>query len=81
MSISASSIEGEEINILGKSEMETDVEEALEVAAGLRLKSESFSRQTPGHHDVAVTRKTILLFLESLDAELTVGELREHLDQ
>ncbi|ANM12060.1 hypothetical protein [Rhizobium sp. N324] len=61
--------------------MEADVEEALEVAAGLRLKSEAFSRQTPGRHDVAVTRKTILLFLESLDAELTVGELREHLDQ
>lgn len=51
------------------------------MAAGLRLKSDSFSRQTAGRHDVAVTRKTIVLFLESLDPELTVGELLEYLDQ
>ena len=58
-----------------------DLESALELAAGLRLKSDSRSRQTVGRYDTAITRKTILLFLESLDPELTVAELREQLDE
>lgn len=58
-----------------------EIEEALEVAAGTRVGSEIFSHRTPSSRDTSVTRKMILLFLESLDAELTVGELREHLDQ
>lgn len=61
--------------------MENDIEEALELAAGTRLKSGVLARTTVSHHDVAVTRKVILLFLECLDAELTVAELRECLDQ
>nr|CAD6410850.1 hypothetical protein REQ54_00800 [Rhizobium sp. Q54]CAD6412767.1 hypothetical protein REQ54_01060 [Rhizobium sp. Q54] len=62
--------------------MQADVEEALELAAGGRLPTGGFSpRRTVNRGDVAVTRKTILLFLENLDPEMTVAELREHLDQ
>lgn len=57
-----------------------EITDALEVAAGLRLKSEAFSRQSAGRYDLAVTRRTILLFLENLDPEMTVAELRDHLE-
>lgn len=63
--------------------MEEDVQEALELAAGSRKKVGMFSdhHATPSRSDVAVTRKTILLFLESIDPMMTVGDLRYHLDQ
>ncbi|MBZ7921654.1 hypothetical protein LAC81_07650 [Ensifer adhaerens] len=62
--------------------MNEDIEEALELAAGLRIPCGlDDGRRTASRRDVTVTRKTILLFLESLDAELTVAELRERLDQ
>lgn len=60
--------------------MEDEILEALELAAGLRLKGDFGSRRTVSRHDVAATRRQIILFLESLDAELTVAELREYLD-
>lgn len=62
--------------------MEPEIEEALELAAGSRLKTGGFidRRANVNRHDTEITRKTILLFLESLDPELTVSELREHLD-
>lgn len=62
--------------------MQAEVEEALELAAGGRLPTGGFvaDRRTVNRGDVAVTRKTILLFLENLDPEMTVAELREHLD-
>ncbi len=60
--------------------MSPEIYEALELAAGIRLKSGIMARQTVSEHDTAATRKIILLFLESLDAELTVAELREGLD-
>lgn len=58
-----------------------DVGEALELAAGLRLSSSHFERRTVLPHDCAVTRKTIMLFLENLDPAMTVGEVRERLDR
>lgn len=60
--------------------MDAEIEEALDLVAGTRLRSGVNDRQTASAQDVAVMRKIILLFLESLDAELTVGELREHLE-
>lgn len=62
--------------------MEDEVLEALELAAGGRLETGGYidKRRTVNKHDVDVTRKTILLFLESLDPEMTVSELRHHLD-
>ena len=57
-----------------------EIEDALDLAAGMRLKSGISERQTASRHDVSVTRKMILLFLESLDTDLTVGELRERLE-
>jgi hypothetical protein len=60
--------------------MEAEILEALEVASGSRIESRSGARQTVNKHDVSITRKTILLFLESLDPEMTVSELRHHLD-
>lgn len=61
--------------------MSPEVFEALELAAGIRLKSGITARTTVSEHDTAVTRKVILLFLESLDPEVTVSELREELDE
>lgn len=60
--------------------MDAEIEDALDLVAGTRLRSGVSDRQTASAHDVAVMRKIILLFLESLDAELTVGELRERLE-
>lgn len=60
------------------------IEDALDLAAGSRLRTLGGSiddRRTASRSDVAITRKTILLFLESLDADMTVAELREYLDQ
>jgi len=59
--------------------MEDEILEALEVAAGTRLKQERGNPTTPTLHDLAATRRVIGLFLESLDPELTVSELRHHL--
>ncbi|KQV27566.1 hypothetical protein ASC97_04080 [Rhizobium sp. Root1203] len=63
--------------------METEIEEALALAAGGRIPTGGFiaERRTVSRGDVAVTRKTLLLFLENLDPDLTVAELRECLDQ
>lgn len=59
-----------------------EISDALELVAGTRLRSGCIGdRRTASVHDVSVMRKTILLFLESLDPELTVAELREYLDQ
>ena len=60
------------------------IEDALDLAAGSRLRTSGGyldDRRTANRHDVAITRKIILLFLESLDADMTVAELREYLDQ
>lgn len=60
-----------------------DVMEALEVAAGIRLPGGNDSigaRTTPNARDIHITKRVIILFLESLDSELTVAELREALD-
>lgn len=59
--------------------MEDDIRDALEAAASPRIKSQMGSPQTPSEHDVRSVRHTISLFLESLDPELTVSELRHHL--
>lgn len=58
----------------------SEIEEALELAAGMRLRSGIDAARTVSKSDLAATRKQILLFLESLDADLTVGEIREHLE-
>ena len=60
--------------------MEQDVQEALELVAGTRLKGGDGTRTTVNKHDVSIMRKMILLFLESLDEDMTVAELREYLD-
>lgn len=60
--------------------MSPEIYEALELAAGIRLKSGITERTTVSPYDTAATRRAILLFLESLDSELTVAELREELD-
>ncbi len=60
--------------------MSEEIEEALELAAGMRLRSEMSAHQSVSRRDTAVTRKQILLFLESLDADMTVGEIREQLE-
>lgn len=59
-----------------------DIAEALEIAAGTRIPSGSDmrSRRTASGGDVSITRKTILLFLENLDPEMTVAELRDSLE-
>lgn len=59
--------------------MEEEIQDALEAAAATRIKSEHGSPQTPTEHDVRTVRRTVSLFLESLDPELTVSELRHHL--
>jgi len=60
--------------------MEDDIKDALEVAAGTRLKSGGLGDpRTPTAHDLAATRRVVRLFLESLDADLTVSELRQFL--
>jgi hypothetical protein len=58
-----------------------DIAEALDLAAGSRISHDILKQRTASPNDVAVTRKTILLFLGELDPSLTVGELREVLDQ
>ena len=60
-------------------DMEDEIQEALEAAASPRIKSEMGSPQTPTAADVRTVRRTVSLFLESLDPELTVSELRHHL--
>lgn len=60
-----------------------DVEAALDLAAGTRMRTSAGyhnERTTANEHDRAVMRKTLLLFLENLDADMTVSELREYLD-
>ena len=57
-----------------------EIDDALELAAGMRLRSGIDTNRSASEGDIAVTRKQILLFLESLDADLTVGEIREHLE-
>jgi hypothetical protein len=59
-----------------------DIIDALEIAAGSRIPSGSDirRRRTVSGGDVSITRRTILLFLENLDPEMTVAELREHLE-
>lgn len=60
-----------------------DVEAALDLAAGTRMRTSAGyhnERATANEHDRAVMRKIILLFLENLDADMTVSELREYLD-
>ena len=60
--------------------MEDEIQDALEVAAGTRLKAGGLGDpRTPTPHDVAATRRVVSLFLESLDPDLTVSELRLHL--
>lgn len=59
--------------------MEDEIQNALEAAASPRLKSGIGEPTTPTAHDVGAVRRTIALFLESLDPELTVSELRHHL--
>jgi len=60
--------------------MEDDIRDALEAAAYAPQSSRrSGAPQTPSEHDVRTVRHTISLFLESLDPELTVSELRHHL--
>ena len=56
--------------------MEDEIQDALEAAASPRLKSGIGEPTTPTAHDVGAVRRTIALFLESLDPELTVSELR-----
>lgn len=56
--------------------MDDEIQDALEAAASPRLKSGIGERTTPSAHDVGAVRRTITLFLESLDPELTVSELR-----
>jgi hypothetical protein len=56
--------------------MESEILEAFEVVSGSRIESRCGARQTVNKHDVSITRKTILLFLESLDPKMTVAELR-----
>lgn len=62
--------------------MAPDIQEALELVAGRRLPTGYAigARASVSRGDVENTRKLLLLFLESLDADLSVGELREHLD-
>lgn len=62
--------------------MEQEIQDALELAAGRRLNRSGMigERQTVNQGDVKSTRTLLLLFLESIDPELTVGELREYLD-
>jgi len=62
--------------------MEQEIQDALELAAGRRLNRSGMigERQAVNRGDVESTRKLLLLFLESLDVDLTVGELREYLD-
>ncbi len=57
-----------------------EIDDALELAAGMRLRSGIDADRSASKGDIAVTRKQILLFLESLDADLTVGEIREYLE-
>lgn len=60
-----------------------EIGEALELAAGLKIEvgCSIDRRRTAGPYATASTRRAILLFLECLDPELTVAELRECLDE
>lgn len=62
--------------------MQQEIDEALELAAGRRLSNTLGigQRASVNRGDVESTRRLLLLFLESLDADITVAELREHLD-
>lgn len=61
--------------------MDDEIQEALEAAAGPRMKTgwDMDAPRTATDADVRAVRRTISLFLESLDPELTVSELRHHL--
>jgi len=61
--------------------MEDEIQEALEAAAGPRLKTgwDMDAPRTATEADVRAVRRTVALFLESLDPDLTVSELRRHL--
>ncbi|GCA49278.1 hypothetical protein KGO5_01721 [Sinorhizobium sp. KGO-5] len=54
--------------------------EALEVAAGSELSCGSFERRTASDAQVARVRRLIVRFLENVDDDLTVLDLREGLD-
>lgn len=58
----------------------SDLLEALEVAAGSELKSGAFERQTVNDAQVQRVRRLVVRFLENVDDDLTVLELREGLD-
>lgn len=54
-----------------------EVNDALELIA----KPRNSSRTTANRGDIELARKTLLLFLENIDVDMTVGDLREHLDR
>lgn len=59
-----------------------EIEEALEAAAS-PSQNRSFGvggRTTVNRHDIATMAKKIMLFLEPLDAAMTVGEIRDYLN-
>lgn len=60
--------------------MREDVQDALDLAAGMRIRGDVGAHQTASRRDNAVTKKQVMLFLESLDADMTIGELREELE-
>jgi hypothetical protein len=59
---------------------DSDIRDALEIAAGTRLRSGISERTTPSDGDMRITARVILLFLENLDDELSVSELRRALE-
>lgn len=59
--------------------VDEQIDGALELAAGSRLKGGYGQRQTPTQQDVAHVRRAVSLFLECLDPELTVSELLAHM--
>ncbi|WP_144340202.1 hypothetical protein [Sinorhizobium sp. BJ1] len=59
---------------------ENTLAEALEVAAGSELSYGSFERRTVSDGHVARVRRLIVRFLENVDDDLTVVDLREGLD-
>jgi hypothetical protein len=54
--------------------------EALEVAAGSELKSGAFERRTVSNAHVDRVRRLVMRFLENIDDDLTVRDIREGLE-
>jgi hypothetical protein len=61
--------------------MEQEIADALELAAGMRIRSDGFRQQTATRNEIAITKKQIMLFLEAVPGELSISEVMHVLSE